>query len=135
MNTSAKRTFINIFFHGVFMVQKKHRTWAMLWLVIMVIGNALSFLSYLFGGTALRNVMGYPLWSIILLGALSACNVVIAIALLKWKKWGFYAFILSAVASFCVNLALPIHFIIVVLGLLGPALLWYFIQHEWKEYV
>lgn len=56
--------------------------------------------------------------------ALSVLNILFAIALLSWQKWGFYGFAANAVAAFGVNLWAGVGLLETLLGLAGVAILY-----------
>ncbi|MCJ7727835.1 MAG: hypothetical protein MUO96_04230 [Actinobacteria bacterium] len=100
----------------------------MAWLVLIIIVNSLTTLSYLiytFGRGMITQVLqsqtfqsqmpqsqmlqiqmllDIPVWVFSLLIALSIFNVVCAIALLLWKKWGFWGYCATSVTALVINL-------------------------------
>jgi hypothetical protein len=99
------------------------------WLILMIIGNSLVALLYLLAGGLIKQVMpNIPDWSLPVLGLLCIVNVVCAVALLKWKKWGFYGVAGTSAAAFVINLALGQGIIQSLLGLLGIAILYGVLQ-------
>jgi hypothetical protein len=60
----------------------------------------------------------------LILVILGIFNIACAIALWNWKKWGFYGFIASSVASFIINVASGQNIISSLVGLLGIAILY-----------
>lgn len=119
----------------------------MTWLVLIIIVNSLTTLSYLiytFGRGMISQVLqgqmlssqmlqiqmllDIPVWVFSLLIALSIFNIVCAIALLLWKKWGFWGFCATSVAMLVVNLSFvsrgigPV-LVSVLTGLLGVLVL------------
>ena len=96
------------------------------WLVLMAAGNTLTALVY-----ADLTVVGLPqvpafreAWTAPVLGALGVANVVFAIALLRWKRWGFYGFAATTVAAFCVNITIGLNPLLAATVLIAPALLY-----------
>ena len=59
-------------------------------------------------------------------------NLVCAIALFQWKKWGFWGACGSSIVAIVVNLSIGLNPAAVVLGLLGVLLL-YGVLHIGKE--
>ena len=59
-------------------------------------------------------------------------NLVFAIALLRWKEWGFWGFVATSVVIFFVNLSFGFSLGRALLGLLGVANL-YGVLHIGKE--
>ncbi|MGH3755135.1 MAG: hypothetical protein ACRDRP_21075 [Pseudonocardiaceae bacterium] len=61
-------------------------------------------------------------------GCLTAANVVCAIALFQWRKWGFYGFVATSVVGLVVNLAIGLNPVQALLGLVGIAILYGVLQ-------
>jgi len=100
----------------------------MTWLVLIIIANsatALSYLIYLLGRRMISQtlqslilqsqmpqsqilqiqmLLNIPVWVFPVLIVFSIFNVVCAIALLRWNKWGFWGVCTSSVAMLVVNL-------------------------------
>ena len=88
------------------------------WLILIIIVNsvtALSYLIYIFGRgmiiqmfqsqmLQIQMLLGIPIGVFLVLIALSIFNVVCAIALLLWKKWGFWGYCATSVATLVLNL-------------------------------
>jgi len=73
----------------------KRRHWCLTALLILsIIGNGYMLLGYL----AMRAILDYPFW---LIGIL---NVIFAVALLKWMRWGFYGLVATSLMAFGLNL-------------------------------
>jgi hypothetical protein len=99
------------------------------WLILMVIGNAFSALSYLLGGEEVRQNLPYaPGWVLPVLIVFSLFNLVCVIALFQWKKWGFWGFCVSAAVAFVVNLIIGLGIFISFFGLFGLAVLYGVLQ-------
>jgi hypothetical protein len=73
------------------------------------------------------NNLAFP---VLIVGAV--CNLVCAIALLRWKKWGFWGFVGSASVVFVVNLTIGLGLVPALSGLLGVVIL-YGVLHIGKE--
>src|SRR4051794_26402620 len=77
------------------------------YLVFVIIINSAMVLMYLFGTEWLRrNGANTPDWAFWALTGAGLVNVVSAIALLRWKRWGFWLCVASAVAGMVVNIAI-----------------------------
>jgi len=78
------------------------------WLLLIIVGGVLGFILYWPGGKAARRD---PSWANPLRDALHVANAIFAIALWRWKKWGFYGFVATALAGLVINLSvyLPAH--------------------------
>ena len=75
-----------------------------------------------------QNLPTVPGWAVPVLLLLSIANLVCAIALFKWKRWGFFGFTGTAVVAFAINLVSGISMIQGVVGLLGPIILYGVLQ-------
>lgn len=103
------------------------------WLILMIITNSLTAYSYLFSSDAIRKIFpNIQNWIFPAVIVLAICNVVCAIALWKWKKWGFVGFLLSSIIAFAINLMIGLQTIYAILGLLGVAVL-YGLLHIGRE--
>jgi len=99
------------------------------WLIFMIVVNSLATLFYLLAGEIIRqNLPKFPVGMIPVLAGLCAFNVVCAVALFKWKLWGFYGVVASSVLALVANLSLGIHPVRALLGLLGVILLYAVLQ-------
>ena len=106
------------------------------WIILVLIANALVALSYLLGGAALQQT--YPTISsavFLLLALIGALNVVSAIGLWTWHKWGFYLYAVSSIVTFVINVAIGLPILSSLIGLLGVAILWYLLHKKWEAFV
>jgi hypothetical protein len=101
------------------------------WLIFLIVGNSLSILSNLafsvspqISSTLAAQGIDMPGWTWLLLAVLGIFNVVCAIGLLKWKKWGFYGFVASSVAAFIINLSVGVNIATSLFGFIGIAILY-----------
>jgi hypothetical protein len=100
------------------------------WLVLMIIANSLTALVYLIAGGKIKSILpNAPTWALATLVVTSVCNVVFAVALFQWKKWGFFGFVGTTGIVFVVNLLVfHVHAGFALLGLLGVAILFVTLQ-------
>lgn len=99
------------------------------WLVLMIVANSLTALLYTFGSAAiLQNLPDAPAWALPVLGVACVINVVFAVALLQWKKWGFFGFTAMAIVTLFINLAIGLEVAQALPGLLGIAVLYWVLQ-------
>jgi MFS superfamily sulfate permease-like transporter len=99
----------------------------------MIVANSATALVYLLGSEAIRQLLpNIPGWALPVLIVFSLLNLVYAIALFQWKKWGFWGFCASSVAALVVNLSLGIGIGSVLSGLVGVIVL-YGVLHIGKE--
>jgi len=106
---------------GAMPEQKRRHGCLTAYLVVVIVGNSAVTLAYLLGGA--EAYPWIPWWALALIVFASIFIVVSAIALLKWKKWGFWVFLGSIVGIFWVNLLIgvgPLSF----LGLLAVPVLY-----------
>ena len=102
-------------------------------LVLMIIANSATAFMYLFGGSTIKqNLPGIPSWALVVLGIFAVFNLVCAIALFRWKKWGFWGFIASSIVALFVNLSIGLGISQSLLGLVGIALI-FGVLHIGKE--
>jgi hypothetical protein len=103
------------------------------WLVLMLIGNSAGALMFLLGGEWIKEGLPeLPAWTFPLLAVFAVSNLVFAIALLKWKKWGFWGFAVSGFATLVVNIAGGYGIGQSLTGLIGLAVL-YGVLHIGKD--
>ena len=99
----------------------------------MIIANSATALIYLVGSEGIRrNVPNMPEWSFPVLIVTGIFNLVCAIALFRWRKWGFWGFVGSGAVGFWVNLSIGLPPGYALGGLLGVAIL-YGVLHIGKE--
>ncbi len=112
------------------MSEVKHRHGCLTaWLVLMIIVNSAIALVYILGGAAIRqSYSSAPGWAFTVLAVAGIVNVVCSIALLKWKKWGFFGFTATSAVTFAVNLMIGVPILQALFGLLGIAILYGILQ-------
>jgi hypothetical protein len=99
------------------------------WLVLMIVANAATAVLYLIAGAAFRQKLpNAPDWVLPVLIGMGVVNVVCAVGLFRWKKWGFYGFLVTSVMAFAVNLMLGLGIARALLGLVGVAILYGVLQ-------
>lgn len=99
------------------------------YLVFMIIANSATALIYLVGSEGIKqNVPNMPDWAFPVLIVGGIFNLVCAIALFRWKKWGFWGFVVSAAITFFVNLSIGLDPISALGGLIGVAILYGVLQ-------
>jgi hypothetical protein len=99
------------------------------WLVLIIVVNALTALTMPSMMTMMRqyvpNLPDWVLWPLVLCGVL---NVIFALALFKWKRWGFYGFLLTTVVALAINISSGLSIGRSLVGLLGVAILYAVLQ-------
>ncbi|HET6992043.1 MAG TPA: hypothetical protein VFJ43_11995, partial [Bacteroidia bacterium] len=100
------------------------------WLILLIIVNSGVALLYLFGSEIIaRNLPEeIPTSMLYLLGFASVLNVVCAILLFQWKRWGFYGFIITGLAGVIINISIGLSPGSSLGGLLGIAALFGILQ-------
>jgi hypothetical protein len=132
---------------------KKHGTGLKAWSYIMVIANVLAAIIYALATVLtvcnfsnLFDVSLVPVWTTVLFTILSIVNLVSAIALLKFRKGGFFVFIVSSVAFVVLDIwlevtvlsSLPLlgirtgNIMLAIGGVLGIGTLYWLVRSKWK---
>ena len=96
----------------------------------MIIANSAVALIYLFAGDFIAKYSPNPMstGTLILLAVLGIANVLFAVLLLKWKKLGFWGFVLTAVASLIINISIGLSVGQSLIGLIGIGVLYGILQ-------
>ena len=109
-------------------------------MILMIIANSVTALVYLIAGGKIKSTLpSAPTWALATLVVASIGNVVFAVALFQWKKWGFFGFVGTTVIVFIINLlAFHVHAGFALLGLLGVVILFVTLQvggekKGWKQ--
>ena len=103
------------------------------WLVLMLIANAVTALSYaglilLRPGAAHAAQPHAPTWARFVLMAGCIANIVFAVALFRWKRWGFLGFVVTAILALTINLSIGIKPAFVMTGASGIIILYGVLQ-------
>ena len=94
------------------------------WLILMMIVNSLTALTYLLGGKEIeQTIPNVPVWLFPVLVSVSVFNIICAFAIYRWQKWGFWGFLGSSVAAFVINISLGLGLAQSFFGLAGIAIL------------
>lgn len=115
------------------LVEKKRGGCLTALLVLILIGNVLAII----GNLALDAIVSDNLpsdignWFIPLSTIFCVINIICAIAILNWKKWGFYGYLFTSLAGFVMNLSIGFSVIQSALGLLGVVILYLFLVKVW----
>src|SRR6266478_76589 len=103
------------------------------YLVLAIIANAATALLYLFGAEAIkRSTPNIPDWAFPVLIVLVLFNLACAIALLRWKRWGFWGLVASAAVTLGVNPTIGLGLSSAIVGFLGVIVL-YGVLHIGKD--
>jgi hypothetical protein len=99
------------------------------WLILIIVANGLTAVSMPNLMNMIKqyqpNMPDWVLWPLVICALL---NVVFAFALFKWKRWGFYGFLLTAAAAFAMNLSAGFGIGRSLLGLAGVVILYAVLQ-------
>jgi hypothetical protein len=99
------------------------------WLIFVIVVNMIVALAYPGMGSIIHRTMpGFPEWFVWPFAACSVLNIIFAIALFAWKRWGFYGMVLDAVIAFGLNLYVGASPIALIVGLAGVGLLFGVLQ-------
>jgi len=100
------------------------------WLVLMIIANSLTAITYLFASEMITKNLSIDVSNsmIILLGILGIANVVFSIMLFQWKKLGFWGFIITSLGALIINLSIGLGIVQSLFGLVGIAILYGVLQ-------
>ena len=99
------------------------------WLILMIVANSAMALFYLLGMQIMKEAYpNVPVWLFLILTPLGVFNLICAIALFNWKKWGFWGFCVSSVIAMIVNIFIGLGIGQSVAGLLGIAFLYGILQ-------
>jgi len=71
------------------------------WLITMIVLSVALVPLYLLGANNMLSDM--PAWQLWLSIAMFPVNVIVALALWHWKKWGFWLYCAETVVSFVIN--------------------------------
>ena len=116
---------------------KKKRHWCLFaYLVLILIANALIASFYFFIvpippsdiSEEMARLIKFPNWYFPVMGVLCLLNLISAFAILKWKKWGFWLFTLTACVTICLNLYAGVSIGSSLFGLVGVAILYGVLQ-------
>lgn len=99
------------------------------WLVLMLVANGASALMYVLGAEAIRRTLpNAPGWAFPVLIAFSLFNLVCAVALFQWKRWGFWGFCVSSLVAVVVNVSIGLGMGSALAGLVGVIVLYGVLQ-------
>jgi hypothetical protein len=111
--------------HNAMGMTKNRHGCLTIWLFLLAIANAAVFFLFLiFGRVAMeRQFPDAAGWEHPVLTILCLFNVVFAIAIAKWKKWGFWGLCLSSIIATLINFSLGVEINSLIGGLVGVILL------------
>ena len=103
------------------------------WLVLTLIANAITAFSYaaltLLRPSAAHSAQPHsPTWARFVLMAGCIANIVFAVALFRWKRWGFLGFLVTTILALAINLSIGIKPAFVIIGASGIIILYGVLQ-------
>lgn len=112
--------------------EKKRGALLTIWLVIMLIGNFFTAISYFRLNSVIASVYpNFPSTIFYIYGLLGLANFVFVIFLFMWKRWAFYAILGSAVITSIMNLVVGLGIFTAIFGLIGPVILYLIMRSRW----
>jgi len=113
--------------------EKNHGTLLTIWLVLILIGNFFSSISYLFSISTFTSI--YPNISpgiFYFVGILTFANVICVIFLFNWKKWAFFAFCgVTAIAVILNSFVMTLGIGPLLSGLIRVLILYLLLKPKW----
>lgn len=106
------------------------------WLVLVIIANALTVLSYVIFilPRAVHSARpDSPAWALFVMTILGIANLVFAVALFRWKRWGFFGLLVTTTLALIINLRIGIKPAVFVAGLCGIVILYTVLQIGGKK--
>lgn len=100
------------------------------WLVLMIIANSMTAINNLFASLMITDNFpsNVPTQMIIILGIIGIANIVFSVLLFKWKKLGFWGFIITSIGSLIINLSTGLDIVQSFFGMVGIALIYGVLQ-------
>ena len=108
------------------METKKRHGCVTAWLILMIVLNALTAVTWFFFNDVFREQIGEGVNknTMLALGLIGLLNLVFAIMLFRWKKWAFWGFLITSLIAFGINLSLGLGIGQSAMGLLGIIVLY-----------
>ena len=112
----------------------KRGGWLTTFLILMFIGNPVSLI-FLFAASLIKNLSkNSPIWVIPVLGVSSIINIICAIGIWKWKKWGVYGLVITTLIVVATNISIGISINRALLGFIGLAIIIFLVNPLWKYF-
>ncbi|MBI5556497.1 MAG: hypothetical protein HY885_02560 [Deltaproteobacteria bacterium] len=112
---------------------KKRHGCLTVYLAVIVIANLATLLIYGLSSETVKELMpNLPGWVNIASMVFSLTNLICAIALFKWRKWGFWGLLIPTIIMTGVNFSIGIDTGTAIFGLVGVAIL-YGVLHLGKD--
>jgi len=114
---------------------KKRGFWLTAFLVLMLLANP--FTAYIYFTNPESVIDAYPGASVGLiyfLGLMCAVNVILAIGIFNWKKWGVYGFYAIAGTAFIINLYIGLGIGGSIIGLAGALIIFLLTRKKFHQF-
>ena len=116
-------------------IEKKRGFWLSGFLILMFIANPFTAYFYISNPEAIIDV--YPNVTneiLYLLTFLTVLNIILALAIWGWKKWGVYGFFVIVVIAFAINLYIGLGIGGSLLGLIGGVVIFITTKKRWQHF-
>jgi hypothetical protein len=97
------------------------------WLILMIVGSVATIFLNMAVNSLTEPSEKLPEWAIPVLVAAGVIEIICAIALFKWKKWGFWGICALTIIILFINLTLGVG-IFAISGLIGIGILYAVLQ-------
>jgi len=98
-------------------------------LILIIVANSLTAIATPMSVQNIRQAIpGFPTWVVWPIALMAILNVVFAVALFNWKKWGFFGFCGTATIAFALNIYSGVGIGQSIVGLAGVAILFLVLQ-------
>ena len=116
-------------------VVKKRGFWLSAFLILMFIANLFTAFTYFSNPEMI--IQAYPNMTkgiLYFMGAMSIVNIILAVGVWMWKKWGVFGFYGVAVIVFCINIYVGIGIIGSLSGLIGIVIIFFTTKNRWENF-
>lgn len=109
-------------------VKKQRHGLLTAWLTFVINANIVAMIMWLAQAGQRTTTMIFPAWMIPVYLAAGVVSIVFIVALLQWKKWGFYGYVGLGIVMIAVSLAAGLNAVLSLSGLVGLAILYTLLQ-------
>ncbi len=114
------------------MAEKERGALLTIWLILMLLANSATALSYFLLNAAIAAAYpNVPPSIFYVYGLMALANAAFTALLFMWKKYAFFAFCISSGIAFALNIAIGVG-AGTVLGLMGPVILYALLRPKWS---
>ncbi len=108
------------------------------WLVLMILGATFAAISNFFLSDTMSGLSsGFERgdqWVLIAWGVLALIQLTAGVALMLWKKWGFWAVVGTAVGSLVIQIYLGFPIYLYIYTFVGPLILFLLMKPMWDRF-